>query len=40
MSLSPIMNAIYHRQMDVVKELLASGYEFMTSARKNPKKRR
>jgi ankyrin repeat protein len=27
MSLSPIMNAIYHRQMDVVKELLASGVE-------------
>lgn len=27
MSLSPIMNALYHRQMDVVNELLASGVE-------------
>jgi ankyrin repeat protein len=27
MTLSPIMNALYHRQMDVVNELLASGVE-------------
>lgn len=27
MSLSPIMNALYHRQTDVVNELLASGVE-------------